>query len=281
MFSLLKSDIYKMFKRMSFYVCMFLAALSAGYSTWIHENTVKEGIKQQYARFAAFMNLDDLYAQIDAMSGKDLGITAWSVLLNSLPTVITFAAIFFTIFISSEFSSGMCKAVIIRGKSKLSFYFSKLISGALIPIIYSIVVCGVNFGIGSYKWQGFEWKQEYVDNYLIPLGWFLLVSIAWQSLLCMTSFICQSSGFSMTVNLGLITLIPPAILMVLEYVSANWFNKKDIPFEQYWLGTYNTICSTGHPVPNDTLTPLIWTVSCWFVIPIIIGIICFRRREIK
>ena len=94
MLSLLRSDIYKMFKRISFYVCMFLAALSTGYSTWIHEQTIKAQIKQQYVQYAAFMNLDDIYSQIDSMTGKDLGITAWSVLFNNLPIIITFAAIF-------------------------------------------------------------------------------------------------------------------------------------------------------------------------------------------
>ena len=150
----------------------------------------------------------------------------------------------------------------------------------MIPIIYSIVACGVNFGIGSYRWQGVDWKQEYVDTYLIPFGWFLLVAIAWQSVLCMTSFICQSSGFAMAVNLGLITLIPPAILMVIGYISTNWFNKSDIQYSEYWIGTYNTICLYGE-IRNDLLTPLVWTISCWFIIPIIIGTICFSRREIK
>lgn len=284
MLSLLKSDIYKIFKRMSFYVCMLLVALAAGYNTWTQEQTMKMQYKAQFSRYAAFMDVSEMYAKIDAMSGKELGITAWSVLMNSLPYVITFSGIFLTIFISSEFSSGMCKALLIRGKNRISVYISKLISCSLVSIIYSLVVCALNFGIGASKWQGYEWKNEYLNDYIIPFGWFLLVAITWQALLCMTTFICRGSGMSMAVNLGLITLIPPAILLGLKYIANSWFNKSDIPFSDYWLGNYDQICLwgiQGEKLTSETINPLIWTLVCWFIVPTLIGMLVFKRREIK
>ena len=287
MLSLLKSDIYKIFKRMSFYICMLLAALSSGYSTWVQEQTIKGQMKQRYAHMmGGFMDPSEMYASIDALSGKDLGLSAWSVSMNNLSSsVITFGAIFLTIFISAEFSSGMCKAVLIRGKNKISFYFSKLISCCLIPIMYSLIVCGINFGIGASKWQGYEWKPEYVDAYLIPFGWFLLVTVAWTSLLCFVAFICRGSGLSMAVNLGLITLVPPAILLGLQYIAEHWFNKADIPFSKYWIGSYNQIYAWGQgaegKISQDAIAGLIWSLSCWFLIPTILGILYFNRREVK
>jgi len=286
MLSLLKSDIYKMFKRMSFYVCMFLAALSAGYSTWTYEQTLKAQMKYRYMQMmGGFGNPSEISAQIDSMSGKDLGITAWSVLTTNLSLVITLSAIFLTIFISAEFSSGMCKAVLIRGKHKISFYLSKLLSCSLVPIIYSLVVCGLNFGIGASRWQGYEWKPEYVDSYLIPLGWFLLVTIAWTSLLCCIAFICRGSGLSMAFNLGLVTLVPSAILLFLQYIAEHWFNKTDIPFSKYWIGSYDQIYTWGQgaegKISQDVIPSLIWSLSCWFLIPTILGILYFNRREVK
>ena len=284
MLSLLKSDIYKIFKRMSFYVCMLLVALAAGYSTWTQEQTMKMQYKAQFSRYAAFMDVSEMYAKIDAMSGKEMGITAWSVLMNSLPSIVTFSGIFLTIFISSEFSSGMCKALLIRGKNRISFYLSKLISCSLVSIIYSLVVCALNFIIGASKWQGYEWKSEYLNDYIIPFGLFLLVAITWQALLCMTTFICRGSGMSMAVNLGLMTLIPPAILLGFNYIATTWFNKTDIPFSDYWVGSYNQVCLwgvQGEKFTSETINPLIWTLVCWFIVPTLMGILVFKRREIK
>ena len=285
MLSLLKSDIYKMFKKMSFYVCMFFVALSAGYSTWTQEKTIKDQYRMYASRMAMFGDPKEMYEQIDAMSGKDLGISAWSVLPNGLGAIITFSALFLTMFVSSEFSSGMCKALLIRGKSRIAVYISKLMSCILIPITYSLVALGINFGIGASRWQGWEWKDEYLNTYLIPIGWFLLVAITWQSLLCMTTFIFRGSGSSMAVNLGLVTLIPPAILLGLHYIATNWFNKNDIPFSDYWLGSYNTVYLFGKQgngaFSSDVITSIVWTLSCWFIVPIVIGLVTFNRREIK
>ena len=277
MLNLLRSDIYKIFKRMSFYICLLVSVVSAGYGAWTFEETVKNMYKQRFGGYASLYGLD-----FDSMTAKDLGITAWAVLNQSVPFALTMSAIFITIFLGAEFNSGMCKSVILRGKGKVSYYFSKLISLMIVPIIYTVVMCGVNFGVGAYKFQGVDWNNEYIDAYFIPLGWFMLVAFTWVSLLCMICFLCRSSGFSMAINLGLLTkVIPLAIIAFVTYVSKQWFNVIDVKYDEYWFGDYDALFLSGQGSSGDEMMKYVYTLCGWFFVPIIIGALCFKKREIK
>lgn len=276
MLGLLKSDMYKIFKRMSFYVCLVLSLLSAGYTVWTFEDSLRNMYKQQYGAYASMLGLD-----FDSMTAKDLGITAWSVFSQSVSTAILMSVIFITIFLSSEFGSGICKAIILRGKSRVAYYLSKLISSITVPLIYSIAMCGISFAIGAYRYQGAEWKEEYLNDYIIPLGWFALVTIAWVSIICMVCFLCRSSGFSMAVNLGLATIIPAAIILAITYAAKSWFNVTNIEFAKYWVGNYGNVHLSGSDMSNDDIMTLIYTLCGWFFVPLIIGFLSFKQREIK
>lgn len=276
MLNLLKSDMYKIFKRMSFYVCLILSLISAGYTVWTFEDTVKNMYKKQYGAYASMLGLD-----FDSMTAKDLGITAWSVFSQSVANAILLSAIFVTIFLTSEFGSGMCKNVILRGKGRISYYFSKMISSITVPIIYTIAICGVSFAIGAYRYQGAEWKEEYLKDYIIPLGWFALVTISWISIICMICFLCRSSGFSMAINLGLVTILPGAIILAIVYAAKAWFNVTNIDFAKYWIGSYSSVSMYAGDLPNDEMMTMIYTLCGWFFVPMIIGILSFKHREIK
>lgn len=280
MLNLLKSDMYKIFKRMSFYVCLILSLLSAAYTVWTFEDTVKNMYKQQYGAYASMLGLD-----FDSMTAKDLGITAWSVFSQSASTAILMSVIFITIFLSAEFESGMCKTVILRGKGRISYYFSKLISSATVLLIYALSMCGLSFVLGAYRYQGAEWKEEYLKDYIIPLGWFALVAITWVSILCMICFLCRSSGFSMAINLGLATIIPTAIIAAVAYIAMSWFN---VPFKnsvtmigKYWVGSYGNVHLSVAEMSNDDMMTFIYTLCGWFFVPLIIGLLSFKQREIK
>lgn len=272
MIGMLRSEIYKLFKKKSFYICALISMVLVSLIIWTYEWQVNEQLAAQYA---------SLGIPFDGIDLKRMGYTAWNALelFAQGSSIGVLSAIFSSIFVCSEFSSGAIKNLAIRGKNRFVMYFSKLVMCMLVPIIYVLLSAGTAYLVGSYLWNSGEWKSQYVDSILIPIGLNTLVQVIFQSIFVMIGYLLRSSGWAMALNFGIAGGIIPSLMIAgVNYISKNWFGIKDVILYKYWLGAYE---GRGWPLADDVKSYIIWVLLAYLIIPSVIGSIVFWKREIK
>lgn len=264
MLGMIKSEIYKLFNKKSFYVCALILMVLAGISVWGY----KELLASQLRISSDFLNL------------KEMGLTGWDGIKIGVGNVLIINSIFTSIFVSYEFSSGMNKNLAIRGKNRFVMYFSKMIVSMLIPVLYTLLSAFTSYAIASHLWNTGNWDQKYIDSIIIPIGVFVLVQMAYQSIFVMVGYLSKSSGWATAINFALSSAILTALIIGgIDHVLNSWFGVKESVFK-YWIGRFSSIYYE-YPLKDEIAKIFPWVVSSYFVIPAIIGSIVFWKREIK
>ena len=265
MIGMLKAELYKLFTKKSFYICALILLFITGVTVWTTE-----------ARFCMMYGFESLDL-------KQFGFSGWSAIKEGVSTLIlTVSSILTSILVCSEFSSGMVKNLSIRGKNKFVMYFSKLFACFLVPIIYTLLGVLISYSIGAFLWSPGEWKVEYIDSILIPLGFFILVQLVFQSIFVMVGYVFESSGWSTAVNLGIaFSLVPSLIISGIDFVLKNWFGLKDIKVAKYWIGSFSDIFESKWPFGDEVMSVLPWLILVYLIVPAIVGSVVFSKREVK
>ena len=265
MLGMLKSEIYKLFKKKSFYICALVLMGLAGIAVWTYESmlTSRFGITE-----SGFL--------------KQLGYTGWNGIQLGLGNVLLMNSIFTSIFVCYEFSSGMNKNLAIRGKNKFVMYFSKMIVSMLIPVLYTLLAALTSYAIGSHLWGAGKWEQDYVNSIIIPLGLFVLVQMVYQSIFVMAGYLSKSSGWTTAINFAISSLILPLLAIKgINYILDTWFGVKE-SVAKYWPGDgFVNIYEYKYPLDVEHAKIFPWVLIAYFVIPAIIGSVVFYRREVK
>ena len=268
MIGLLKSELYKLFTRKSFYVCAIIMAILSGFAVWGTEATYNYSLAQY---------------GIPNINLKQIGFTGLDAVvynLSSLGANASFiCAIFSSLFVCSEFSSGMIKSLSIRGKNRMSIYASKLIVSMLIPVVYALIFTLVSYSVGAYLFGFGTWKDEYLNNGLFPIGFFLLANMVLQSIYVMMGYVFASSVWVTAINLCIsMSIIPGLLSSGIDYILRTWFGL-NINTYRYWIVT-NTdayIC----PLKGEFAQILPWVLISYFVVSTAIGMFVFKKKEIK
>ena len=275
MLGMLKSEIYKLFNKKSFYICALVLMGLIGLSVWSYE-------KNYFDRWGI--------SGIEGISLKQMGFTAWSAIMSGIgfEFITVMNSIFTSIFVCYEFSSGMNKNLVIRGKNKFIIYFSKMLVSMLVPIMYTLLSALTLYSISSHVWNAGNWEQSYVNSIVIPMGLFVLVQMAFQSIFVMFGYLFQNSVWVTATNFGLsFGIIPSLIIVGISYILKNWFGFEEHigniarNVGKYWLGSVSGVYSYGYPLDEETTKIFPWLVIAYFIIPAIIGSIIFFRREVK
>ena len=266
MLGMLKSEIYKLFNKKSFYVCALVLMGFIGLSVWLYEKYYLQNLP---------------IANIEGISLKQMGFTAWNAMMAGIGfEYIEFInAIFTSIFVCYEFSSGMNKNLIIRGKNKFIMYFAKMLVSMIIPIVYTLLSALTLYVISSHVWGAGHWEQSYVNSIIIPMGLFVLVQMAFQSIFVMFGYLFCSSSWVTAANFGFASsLIPEFITQGIDTILESWFGIKAYLWN-YWLGKFSGIY--GYPLKEEAAKIFPWLIIAYFIIPAIIGSVVFYKREVK
>jgi len=264
MLGTIRSEIYKLFNKKSFYVCALILMALAGISVWGY----KELLASQYRISSDFLNL------------KEMGFTGWDGIKIGVGNVLIINSIFTSIFVSYEFSSGMNKNLAIRGKNRFVMYFSKMIVSMLIPVLYTLLSALTSYAIASHLWNTSSWDQKYIDSIIIPIGVFVLVQMAYQSIFVMVGYLSKSSGWATAINFALSSAILTTLIIGgIDHVLNSWFGIEESVFK-YWIGRFSSVYYE-YPLKDEIAKVFPWVVSSYFVVPAIIGSFVFWKREIK
>ncbi|MDR1364283.1 MAG: ABC transporter permease [Oscillospiraceae bacterium] len=262
MLKLLASDFYKLFSRKSFYIC----ALIGMFIAVINVLTLSYQMGSQYG--------------IPDLDLKMLGYNAMLVITSGAAAIGLVTTIFSSIFVSTEFSTGMVRTVLLRGANRFAFYFSKLIVIISVPIIFTILSCGASFAAGCYLWGMGEPTQTILIGIAKSLGMFLMVQAALHSIYVMIAFLTRSTGTTVSVNLAVFfPLIPTMLIWLVEFVLSKWFDlHKNIG--EYWIGNYSSVFEQTF-FSKDYVIKILAVSTSYFVVSTLIGCFTFWKRDIK
>lgn len=259
MIGLLRSDFYKLFRTKAFYICGILAAALAALDVIMVNSTMDPGMQA----YASLMGYSGTYA-----------------LARGIVQVNLFAAIMISMFIPNEFSFGTIKNIASRGISRANIYLSKVIAGAVITIIYTVVCAAVSFTAGSIMWGTGELTRAIYLDISRMLGLFLLAEISLQCIFVMIGFFVRRTGGTVATNLGIIMIVPTLISLFINYAALNWFKFENFLFEKYWPSTYTATFASLYIDQADINIGLI-VCACYIVASIAVGIFFFYKRDIK
>lgn len=265
MTNVIKSDLYKLFRTKSFYICGLIAAVLSAIGVLLTPNAIKlmYGIEMTYSEL------------------KELGFNGLQVIRDGIGVISLLLTIMVSIFISSEFSFGTMKNIASKGISRTSIYLSKLTTIAFSTIAYMLLCGGVAFAIGTILWGPGEFNKEVWQNLFRMLGLFLFAQIAFQSIFVMLGFLIRHTGGVVATNLAITLIFPQTIIKLIQFCVNQIFKDKAIFVDDYWVGTYLTSFGTMEQIFKQTLETGIIVCFSYLVLSTVIGIINFNLRDIK
>ena len=267
MINVIKSDFYKLFRGKAFYICGAIAAVWAALSIFIQDFAIK-------ANF--MMELDSEMMQmlgLNGISAISFGVGASSLLV----------AIIMSMFISSEFSFGTMKNIASRGISRANIYLSKVIIGAFAVVVYTLICAITAFATGSILWgsTGELTRTVYLDIFRM-IGLYMLAEFAMQCVFMMIGFLIRSTGGVISVNLSIMIVFPAVVLTFINHAVRNWLNFPDFAAAKYWpVGYTGGTFLTLNAIPKDELITGLLVCAAYIIIPTLIGLFTFQKRDIK
>ncbi len=255
---LIKSDFYKILHTKYFYVCAVLSVLMS--ALLVHSYYMQVS---QYGIYASLLNINSVSAIYQGISGFTL-----------------FSTIAISLFIPGDFSHGTIKNIISSGVSRISIYFSKVIVSVTMTIFYMLLSCITSFVMGSIIWEVGEYTRDVYIDLLQSLSFYLLANIALISLYIMVGFLIRKSGITIAINLGVPTVVS-VVLVFADYAIANWLKIENFTCRDYLASTYISKALSFSSLTNNEITTGLIVCGSYILISALIGIITFKRRDIK
>lgn len=277
MLRLLNAETYKLKKSKSFFICTLvtIAFVLLMYGMLFLANSIQNGhLENGTAGIIVSPNpskIDSTPTSIwDTIHVMDIMQEVFSG-----DVIACILAIFTSIFVICEFSSGMLKNIVGKGCSRSSIYLSKLLATVLASIFISIVgiittlVAGRIF-IGATAFEGDFWKN--LPIYII-LQVFMITTLT-------SIFVCigeMSRNLAGGISLGIaIAALPALLLNIFDMQFAN----SNITPSQFWPITRMSNCpfegfSTGYIIES------LLVAAFWFVLSAGLGIWHFCKTDIK
>lgn len=263
MISLIKAELYKIFKDKSILICLLLISVMSIMMASIFKIAIMIGPD-------GMEGIDELEGILD-LSGRGVIYNSMSIMNNA--GIIILVAI--PLFVCKDFSYGTIRNVILVGHKKRNIYFSKLFSGllvglglALINIIISTIISLLLMDYGS------PLTITELLNVLRDIGLYLLI-IAWVTSLClMFSFIFKNSIFAVLCTVGIIMLF--GILSYLEMGGGSSIVGDILSF----LPPYqvNKLMSLK---TNEFIIKIIISNVVLIIVNIVSTIFIFKKSDIK
>lgn len=265
--NLLKSEFSKLFKQKVFYIASVVIVLLGAFISFLFYAVIS--LANDNLINAAGGDSDDLAAL------KDLDGVNFSVIAISFVHIIGIMLIvILAIYIANEFTNRTIKNPIIKGYSRVKVYLSKLIPS------YFVVLClAVLFEVSSVVVATLLWGKGALSK-TDTIGMIKSVSLELFLYLGLVSFfvalamILQSNGLFIGISLTILILISGG------FSAADNFLGDDANTGKYWIVTAIEDSGLIDISNADIITGLI-VGTIYIVIPTLIGIIYFRKHDLK
>lgn len=256
MSNLLRSDLYRLFKSKSFYICMAVEAclFILGMVIIYLMNQTEPAI-----------------VTLEAQNGIDYGLTA---LTTSDITLLL--GIIIGIFVTAEFSHGTMKNVVSKGFSKVNIYLSKLVTMVIATFIFMLFILIVGV-IGATILTGNlgELSGENVLKIFQIIGIEMLLYTALASLYLMFSMVLRNLGGVIAINIIYASIVERLFFSLLQLIA-----KDKIEFSKYSLFNNISFYSIGDFTGSDLLRSAVVAIVV-LAVTTALGIFAFTKTDVK
>lgn len=277
MINLIKSDLYKLFRMTSFYVCCIVAAGLAILQTGLSKSMVNM-LNSEMDGSASAMGFDDI---------KNMLLSA----INSDGNWVLLVIIAVALFVTIEYNAGTLKNIAARGCSRENIFFSKLI----VSIVEALIICFLYAIIYIVTCFMFFDSSNLDGNFFAKLAAIyavnILIAIASTSFIVMIAYLLRSKGGTIAISICLYLVVIPMVLQMVNIFSV--INSDDSTMETaintttdpygdcayYWIGSLST--KVGSCYDDKTLYIPILIALAYLIVSVGIGLAVFKKRDIK
>lgn len=265
MLNIIKADLYKFFKSKTFYVSLAVALVFA--------------ILTVVGSYFFLQELAETGGQVppSARGVVENGRAALFGGLNNGMTLMLIA-VMTSIFVATDYTTGVIKDTVSSGKKRALIYLSKFIVTGIGSLLLVFIVSLVQGGLGAIMLdygKEFNWSEVWL--FLQTFMFTGIIILALNAMFTFFATLLKTLGASLGVNIGitmfgaLLFLLISLIHEVVEKIGNYWIvNVVDTPVNE----VLNPILNTD--LPNFILVSL-----GYLVVFITASIFVFRRQDIK
>lgn len=258
--NLLKSDFYRLFRSLSFYICTAVSVILYVSAIFLLKLSFK--LLESQGINSPFPYKDGLHYGLAAFSDGTLRIIL---------------AVFIAIFVTSEFSHGTMKNTVSKGFSRRKIFCSKLITmsaAAFIMLLITVITATLAGGLITGSIGGY--MKDHIKDALLTTGVECLLFIAFAAILVMLSNTIRNLGGAISLAIIGAIILEPQLFNALEVVI-----KSKIDFSMFSLG--NNIVYYANVIgasATDYIRSLI-VAAVFFIIATVFGVFMFKKSDVK
>ncbi|BED91969.1 MAG: ABC transporter permease [Candidatus Improbicoccus pseudotrichonymphae] len=260
MFCVFSADMYKLFRRKSFYVFLLCSAVLVCFIAYFTPTFIK-------LSFGLSPN-----AEIDVV--KLLNVNAFYFLNSGVEIMYTIiTSTFIAMFLAYEFSSNGIERMLIRGVSRFKIYFSKIFSSCCIATIFLLLNTLSGFFSGWYFFGLGEFNQNSFLGSLRIIGFYELSLITFCFVLVMLAFLIKKTSPLIIAVLACFMAVPPC-LVYLDNLIKMWFNVEIISGNYWFVHLFHGMNFTS----KESI--ILYSIAClsYVVVSCLVGV-CFLKRQ--
>ncbi len=308
---LIKMELFKWRKSKSFVVCSIIAVglmifviatfAALGAMLEILEEETKAQLEaEKPAMIQEYVNQGMTQEEAEAQVEKDMasmevvvsaemgGFDGQNLLVNGAynSSVHILIAIFVALFTTAEFSSGTMKIMVASGKGRSKIYLSKLLVNSIAATIMMILPILVGVAGGTLIWGFYPESGAIAAKTVVLLlvAQFVL-NIAITAMFMAVSMIFRSLGAAIALNIAMFqfsTIIFALADALVDYVVKMMeIEKLSVKPSELWI--INAFVNSSMPAnfKMETFTRNMILGVVYFVVFTVIGLLAFRKRDIK
>lgn len=281
MLHLIQSDLYKLRKAKSFWICIIVAVVLSSVMMFFLDFTYKAmgNVQSQAQADEQMLQENGVNISMGNLPANHDDLSASALLLSQFASNTSILmAVFLSLFVGSEFTHGTMKNLASKNFSRTQIYLSKLIVGigasfflTLLSVAASTTVATALWGFGDVS---SSMKSTLIKGSLIEL----LLIAAFASLFIMFSMLVRQNGASLATNICVLEFVS-LFIMIGEMLFKKLF-RKTVTLSDYLLSM------NMNEVATNTLTGKLMTRSIlvgifFLVVSTCIGLYTFNKRDIK
>lgn len=281
MLNLIKSDIYKLRKAKSFWICIIIAICLSAIMTYFIDFTYKmmNNIEAETLASEEMMQQNGMNISVGNTPLNYDDLNASSLLLTQFSSsAAILMAVFISLFVGGEFTYGTIKNLASKNYSRTKIYCSKLIVSIAASLFLTVLSVGSATLVGTALWGFGDVSSEMAGDLIIGSLIELLLITAFASLFVMFSMLVRQNGGSLAVNICTLEFVS-LFVMIGEMVIKKVFDKT-VTLSNYLLSTnMNQIAMqelTGKQITRSILVAVVFLTAT-----AAIGLYTFNKRDIK
>lgn len=281
MLNLIKSDIYKLRKAKSFWICIIIAICLSAIMTYFIDFTYKmmNNIEAETLASEEMMQQNGMNISVGNTPLNYDDLNASSLLLTQFSSsAAILMAVFISLFVGGEFTYGTIKNLASKNYNRSKIYCSKLIVSIAASLFLTVLSVGSATLVGTALWGFGDVSSEMAGDLIVGSLIELLLITAFASLFVMFSMLVRQNGGSLAVNICTLEFVS-LFVMIGEMVIKKVFDKT-VTLSNYLLST-NMNQIAMQELTSKQITRSILVAVVFLSATTAIGLYTFNKRDIK